>query len=194
MASSSKTASAGGSGLGEQRLLDGERGALVTGDCSFEGYTYAIDIRLSCGDERFDEELRLHTFKRHSHKHKKVFNDQLLSYREGRLWFDGYAQPHCIWVDDRQRLRLTTDGQSCTPFIFELRTVGHSLRNRDSSQCVVLSAADCGDHKWTGGKECGGVDHRYLPLSMGACDRALAFSFVREAEGCADEFPEQECF
>ena len=28
-------------------------GALVTEDCTYEGYAYAVDILLSCGSERF---------------------------------------------------------------------------------------------------------------------------------------------
>ena len=52
-------------------------GALITSNCMYESYTYAVDILLSCGDERFDEVLRLHTFKRHAWEHKKVFRDQI---------------------------------------------------------------------------------------------------------------------
>ena len=37
--------------------LDGQQGALVTSDCLYGTYTYAIDILLSCGNERLDDEL-----------------------------------------------------------------------------------------------------------------------------------------
>ena len=69
----------------------GMQGALVTTDCMFGDYPYAVDILLSCGDERFGEALRLHTFKRHAHDHRTIFADQRLTYRDDRLWFDGYA-------------------------------------------------------------------------------------------------------
>ena len=76
------------------------QGALVTSDCLFDNdYAYAIDIYWSCGDERFNNPLRLHTFKRHSRSHKMVFRDQLVTFRDNQLWFDAYNIPRCIEID-----------------------------------------------------------------------------------------------
>ena len=84
-------------------------GAVVTEDCMYEDYPYAVDILLSCGSERFGSELRLHTFKRHSHDHGRVFNDQRIAHRSQQLWFDGYSQPRCIRFTDDGRLMLESD-------------------------------------------------------------------------------------
>ena len=175
-------------------LLDGEEGALVTADCRFEDYSYAIDILLSCGSERFADELRLHTFKRHSHSHQRVFNDQRLTYRDGQLWFDAYATPRCVKTDPDGRLFLATNAAACASVVFTPHQGGHSIQDTESGRCVVLGGSDCDAHRATGGQECGGVDHRYLPLRMGDCTDALAFGFISQAASCVDEYPQAECF
>ena len=175
-------------------LLDGEEGALVTSDCRFEDYSYAIDILLSCGSERFADELRLHTFKRHSHSHQRVFNDQRLTYRDGQLWFDAYATPRCVKVDPDGRLFLATSAADCASVVFAPHEGGHLIQDTQSGLCVVLGESECDAHRSTGGQECGGVDHRYLPLRMGDCTDALAFAFSSQAASCADEYPQAACF
>lgn len=174
--------------------LDGEQGALVTTDCLYEDYEYAVDILLSCGAERFGEPLRLHTFKRHALDHGRVFNDQLLAHRDGRLWFDAYTPPRCVRVDASGRLVLSADPSACTAVVFAPAEEGHWLQDASTGRCAGLGTAACSDHRSTGGRECGGVDHRYLPLSMGDCSEALAFRFVSEARACAGEYPADACF
>ena len=89
-------------------LLDGSQGALVTRDCLFQNdYAYALDILLSCGSERFNADLRLHTFKRHARADRRVFNDQLVTYRSGgQLWFDEYSTPRCVQVQTNGSLLM----------------------------------------------------------------------------------------
>lgn len=172
----------------------GVEGALVTTDCMFRDYPYAVDILLSCGDERFGEALRLHTFKRHAHDHRAVFSDQRLTYRDSRLWFDGYAQPRCVKVDSRGQLMLDTRMERCTELVLD--TVGDQFRVLDASTglCAGLGGTECGAHEWTGGRECGGIDHRYLPLVMEDCANALGFVFAVAADPCGGEYPRSECF
>ena len=172
----------------------GVEGALVTRDCMFGDYPYAVDILLSCGDERFGEPLRLHTFKRHAHDHQSIFADQRLTYRDDRLWFDGYARPRCIQVDSRGRLMLDTRSERCTPFTLEATGDRFQLQDATTGLCAGLGGAACGAHEWTGGRECGGIDHRYLPLVMDDCASALGFVFSLEAESCSGEYPREECF
>ena len=174
--------------------LDGQQGALITSDCLYGTYTYAIDILLSCGNERLDDELRLHTFKRHSYAHKKIFNDQRITYRGQHLWFDSYTSPRCVWTDNQGRFYLSTDADDCAHFTFIADGTGYLLQDIDSGKCAGLGGTVCSDHQWTGGDECGGVDHRYLPLRLGDCADGLRFSFASVAEACADEYPESYCF
>ena len=154
----------------------------------------AIDILLSCGSERFGDELRLHTFKRHSHAHKQVFNDQLLTYRDQQLWFDAYTTPRCIQIDGSGRLQLTTQESQCSTI--ELVEEGNwfLLQDAESGACATLGGTQCNEHQWTGGRECGGIDHRYLPLVMADCSDGLLFTFATQAESCNAEYPEDECF
>ena len=157
-------------------LYDGLSGALVTYDCLFENdYPYAIDIYWSCGDERFNNALRLHTFKRHSYEHRKIFADQLLQYFNKRLWFKEYNPPRCIAVDEESgRLTLRTAPQECNEFQFLLDgddldgstpTPSAYIQEVSTEQCLTLgTGVTCNDDRSTGGSECGGVDHRFLPL------------------------------
>lgn len=176
------------------RPLDGAEGAIVTADCTFRDYEYAIDILLSCGDERFGEELRLHTFKRHAHDHRKVFNDQRLTHRDGQLWFDGYSTPRCVVIDTRGRLQLSTDAERCAPLVFQPQGDGHRLAEASGGRCAGLASGSCDDHASTGGRECGGISHRYLPLAMGPCSSALTFRFEADAGACDGEYPRDACF
>eukprot|EP00546_Thalassionema_frauenfeldii_P018324 CAMPEP_0178897040 /NCGR_PEP_ID=MMETSP0786-20121207/1520_1 /TAXON_ID=186022 /ORGANISM="Thalassionema frauenfeldii, Strain CCMP 1798" /LENGTH=244 /DNA_ID=CAMNT_0020567535 /DNA_START=1 /DNA_END=735 /DNA_ORIENTATION=- len=183
--------------------LEGRQGALVTSDCQFQNdYDYAIDILLSCGSERWNAPLRLHTFKRHSYNHQKIFNDQLLTFRQGNLWFDAYDQPRCIQIRSDGDLHLTQDASDCTEIEFVPTTIenGYGIRDAGTNLCVALDAASCGSDRSTGGRECGGMDHRYLPLGMKRCDdeASLMFRFEITAEDCsngaAKEFPSTRCF
>jgi hypothetical protein len=73
-----------------------------------------------------------------------------------------------------------------------------NIRQDVTGNCITLgsSSVDCNDDRSTGGSECGGVAHRYLPLGMGSCDDALSFRFETKAEDCTngDEFPGNSCF
>ena len=169
-------------------------GAIVTSDCIYEGYAYAIDILLSCGDERFDEVLRLHTFKQHAWEHNRVFRDQKLTYRDQNLWFDDYQIPRCVSIDGN-RLFLSTQEAFCTTLALDFQEDGiFVIRDTTTEQCATLGEVQCDEHEWTGGRECGGIDHRYLPLVMGNCDSALLFRFETEAASCSNEYPEEACF
>ncbi|MEC8193511.1 MAG: hypothetical protein VX127_12300 [Myxococcota bacterium] len=169
-------------------------GALVTEHCTYEGYPYAVDILLSCGSERFGSELRLHTFKRHSHAHAQVFNDQRIRHRDNQLWFDGYSQPRCIRFAPNGRLMLDTDGARCSTVALNPTSDGFQIAEPATGRCAGLGTAECSDHVFTGGRECGGIDHRYLPLTMGDCDNALSFRVELNAQACAAEYPESACF
>ncbi|CAB9516336.1 unknown protein [Seminavis robusta] len=196
-------------------LLEGMQGALVTRDCLFANgvyqYPYAIDIFWSCGDERFQEPLRLHTFKRHSRPHKLVFADQLLTYRDQqRLWFDAYNIPRCIRVmqdDDKNSLQVTSNADACASFDFlpilqSDNIQYYHIQEISTGKCMGLgSGNDCNSDESTGGSECGGVDHRFLPLVLmeDSCNTnsALAFAFETQAQDCANnrqEFPANSCF
>lgn len=177
----------------EQPFSDGTEGALVTGDCTYLDYEYAIDILLSCGDERFGQELRLHTFKRHAADHRAIFNDQRLTFRQGQLWFDAYSPPRCVSVQGG-RLMLGTDVTQCTGFVFLPIEGGGLLSDAESGQCAGLGDASCTSHQPTGGYECGGLQHRYLPLVMGDCAAGLRFEFRGESESCPGEYPQASCF
>ena len=170
-----------------------QQGALITSDCLFEDYTYAIDILLSCGNERFHDELRLHTFKKHSHDHAKVFNDQLLTYRNMQLWFDAYETPRCIEIKN-DKLFLSTDEDQCSDFELVGTPQNHSIKDIETGKCITLAISSCDQHQSTGGRECGGIDHRYLPIVMAQCTDALEFRFESTAASCDDEYPEDECF
>ena len=178
----------------EVPMFDGFSGALVTTNCMFQDYPYALDILLSCGNERFDAELRLHTFKRHSYPHQKVFNDQLLTYREGQLWFDAYESPFCIRIDAQGRFQLTREPSRCAAIQLVEDKGTFRVVDVSSGSCATLEDAACGDHRGTGGYECGGISHRYLPLIMGACDVALEFTFQDTAGSCSNEYPDDACF
>ena len=174
--------------------LSSKKGALVTADCKFEDYSYAIDILLSCGSEELGDALRLHTFKKHAHDHRKVFNDQLLTYRDGRLWFDAYDPPLCVKTNNDQQLGLSDQTQACS--MFDLIEDGHTfiIQNRNSGFCAGLGGSSCESHRPTGGYECGGISHRYLPLVFGDCDNALRFTWKEQADICTNEYPRNACF
>ena len=174
--------------------LDGVQAAIVTRACMYEDYAYAIDILLSCGDERFGEELRLHTFKRHSYAHRQVFNDQLITYRNQQLWFDAYNPKRCVQMSGEGQLLLTSDNAQCTKVQLMSQNEKYFIKDATTGLCAGLGDSQCLDHSGTGGDECGGIDHRYLPLEMGACSQALEFSFVTQADACGDEYPDEECF
>ena len=174
--------------------MDGIEGAFVTRDCMYRDYPYAIDILLSCGDERFGSELRLHTFKRHSVNHEAVFNDQRLTVRDEQLWFNAYARPRCVRMDGNGRLQLSTRANECTRWTFLPYAGGHRLQAHNNGQCVGMGEVRCADHRWTGGVECGGIEHRYLPLVMGDCEHALTFTIEDRATFCANESPRGACF
>ncbi len=188
------TGTAGSGGDGSSTAWEGREGALVTRDCLFEDYAYAVDILLSCGSERFDEPLRLHTYKRHAHAHQKVFADQRLTYRDGQLWYDGYRPSRCIRVDAVGQLRLTTEASDCTALRLAPAGIGFRIEDTSRGTCAGLGDVSCDGHRWTGGVECGGIEHRYLPLQMGDCGEALAFDLLTRADGCSGEYPEDACF
>ena len=169
-------------------------GAIVTRDCMYETYPYAIDILLSCGSERFDAALRLHTLKRHSHDHRKVFADQRIAHRDQQLWFDGYGVARCVRFAEEGRLMLETDAAQCSTVALQPLIDGFRLSDPATGRCAGLGDAQCEDHAFTGGRECGGTDHRYLPLLMGNCDAALTFGVQTEAQNCSDEYPDPTCF
>ena len=111
-------------------------GAVVTSNCMYEGYAYAIDILLSCGDERFDEVLRLHTFKQHAWEHSRIFRDQKLTYRDENLWFDDYQTPRCVSIDGN-RWFLSTQEASCTQFALDFQEDNSFvIRNAATDQCA----------------------------------------------------------
>ena len=170
------------------------RGALVTADCIFEGYSYAIDILLSCGIEQFGDALRLHTFKKHAYEHRKVFSDQLLTYREGQFWFDAYDPPLCVQTNSDQQLELAEQAQACSTFDLIEDGQAFIIQNRKSGLCAGLSSFSCDSHRSTGGSECGGVSHRYLPLVFGDCDDALHFTWRYQVDVCTNEYPTDACF
>ena len=169
-------------------------GAVVTEDCTYGDYPYAVDILLSCGSERFGSELRLHTFKRHSHAHARVFNDQRISHRDQQLWFDGYSQPQCIRFAADGRLLLESNRDQCSVVALNPTSDGFRIAEPATGRCAGLGTAECRDHAFTGGRECGGTDHRYLPLTMGDCDSALSFRIETDAQSCASEYPGPACF
>ena len=178
--------------------MDGESGAIVTTDCLFQDYGYAIDIYWSCGSEKFNNPLRLHTFKRHSLGHKLIFADQKITYRERVLWFEEYSTPRCISISDGD-LTLDTVDSKCHEFVLDGSENGFIIRQVTTGECITFgsSSTNCDDDKSTGGRECGGVDHRFLPLGMGSCNEALTFRFETTAEDCTngkEEFPGNSCF
>ena len=120
-----------------------QQGALVTSDCLYRDYAYAIDILLSCGSEVFGDALRLHTLKKHTHEHRKVFNDQLLTYRDGKLWFDAYETPLCLQTRNDQQLGLADSSQACSTF--DLIEAGDAfvIQNRNSGLCAGLGGSVC---------------------------------------------------
>ena len=114
------------------------QGAIVTADCLFGDYPYAIDILLSCGSEETGAPLRLHTFKRHAHDHRLVFNDQRITYREGLLWFDTYRPALCLAVSDDAQLRLVSEENDCTSFTLRERDDVFMIQAVDSQLCAGL--------------------------------------------------------
>ena len=94
----------------------------------------------SCGDEVFDEELRLHTFKKHAHEHRKVFNDQLLTYRDNQLWFDALQSPRCVTISNN-RLFLSTNASQCAAFVLLDSQQGFVIQERNSEKCMTLGNA-----------------------------------------------------
>ncbi|MEE2755423.1 MAG: hypothetical protein VYA30_02125 [Myxococcota bacterium] len=174
--------------------LDGQSGALVTRDCEYRTYPYAVDILLSCGDERFGQMLRLHTFKRHAHGHRRVYNDQLITYRDQRLWFDAYDIARCVTIDNRGRMGLSIEAARCARLDLVQNANGFLIRESSANRCAGLGTAQCDDHQFTGGRECGGVQHRYLPIVMGDCNSALQFRFEARADFCEGFLPEPACF
>ena len=154
------------------------------------------DVFCSCGSERFGNALRLHTFKRHSLNHELVFADQLITYRNKYLWFEEYSTPRCISIDGGE-LYLHTSSSNCDEFQLDGNSGSFEIRHESSGNCITLDGSDCKDDQSTGGRECGGVDHRFLPLGMGSCDDALSFRFEDKAEDCTngeDEYPGSSCF
>ena len=126
-----------------------------------------------------------------------VFRDQLVTYRDNQLWFDAYNIPRCIQVEGDE-LHLSSIDSDCT--IFELLSTSVSdflIQDASTGNCMGLGGANCNSDRSTGGRECGSVDHRYLPLEMGNCNDALRLRFETEAQDCAnneDERPENACF
>ena len=203
--------------------FDGMKGAIVTNDCIYNDgdYPYAIDIFWSCGSEQFNEPLRLHTFKRHSYSHKRIFNDQLITYRNKQLWFENYDTPRCIRINEEGELLLTNDSSYCSLFTFISARGQDQQHNEEfyitssiddgtttTTQCLGLGNDDtvnCNSDRSTGGNECGGIDHRYLPLvmKMNDCDdldstKPLRFHFEIQAQDCSNnknEYPNNDlCF
>ena len=117
-------------------------GAVVTEDCTYEDYPYAVDILLSCGSERFGSELRLHTFKRPRHAHARVFNDQRLTHRDQQLWFDGYSQPRCIRFAADGRLVLESDGDRCSSVALNPANGGFRIAEPTTGRCAGLGTAE----------------------------------------------------
>lgn len=140
------------------------QGALVTSDCLFEGYTYAIDILLSCGDERFDDVLRLHTFKRHSHDHSKIFNDQLITYKNRQLWFDAYDIPRCIEISNN-KLYLSTSENECSNFELVDAQQNYFIREVETETCITLGISSCEQHQSTEGESVEELIIDICPLS-----------------------------
>mmetsp|Transcript_15734 Transcript_15734/g.38749 ORF Transcript_15734/g.38749 Transcript_15734/m.38749 type:complete len:417 (-) Transcript_15734:246-1496(-) len=175
-------------------LLNGESGAIVTYDCRFQDYGYAIDIYWSCGDERFGNALRLHTFKRHSQSHRLIFADQKITFRDGILWYEEYSTRRCISISGGE-LYLRSSASNCDEFVLDGSSSSFKIRRVANGDCIVTTG--CNDDESTGGSECGGLDHRFLPLEMGSCGGALNFRFQTRAEDCTngrDEYPENACF
>ena len=77
-------------------------------------------------------------------------------------------------------------------------TTQFTIQTSGIAECVTLgSGTNCNDDRSTGGRECGGVDHRYLPLRIGYCSEALVFQFESRAEDCTNgrtEYPDNQCF
>jgi len=171
---------------------------MVTRDCLFQDYGFAIDIYWSCGDERFNNPLRLHTFKRHSRSHHLLFADQKITYRDQILWFEEYSAPRCISIRGGE-LILRTSSSNCDRFNLDGSANSFEIQQVSIGDCITFgsTSVDCNDDESTGGSECGGSDHRFLPLGMGSCNNALNFKFESRAEDCsngANEFPGSSCF
>ena len=126
--------------------------------------------------------------------HTQIFNDQRLSVRDGRLWFEAYEPPRCILVDEQGQLGLSTRSQACNRWRFLPHAGGFRLQHQTTAQCVGLGSTPCTAHRWTGGVECGGIEHRYLPLAMGACIDGLTFQRQARVLGWANEYPDATCF
>lgn len=166
----------------------------MTYDCLFQDYGYAIDIYWSCGDERFGNALRLHTFKRHSQSHRLIFADQKITFRDGILWFQEYSTPRCIQIRNGE-LYLRSSSSNCDNFVLDGSESNFKVRRVGAGDCVRTT--NCNNDESTGGEECGGLDHRFLPLEMGSCNNALKFRFRTRAEDCTNgrgEYPENACF
>ena len=171
-------------------------GALVTAGCVYEGYEYAIDVYWSCGSEQWGQPLRLHTYKRHAYPDRAIFADQLITMRSGgQLWFDSYSTPRCVAVDSAGELQLRTWGGACTSFVLSSAATAGQYELKSGGRCVVITA-NCWDRGWTGGRECGGVLHMYLPIQLQACSATTTTTFriSTQADYCAGEFPGSGCF
>lgn len=171
-------------------------GALVTSNCVYAGYDYAIDVYWSCGSEQWDRPLRLHTYKRHSYSDRAVFADQLITMRGGgQLWFDSYSTPRCVVADSAGDLQLSTSSGACTRFALSATATAGRYELKSGNRCVVITTS-CGNRGWTGGRECGGVLHMYLPIRLQACSPATTTTFwiSTQADYCASEYPGSSCF
>lgn len=121
-----------------------------------------------------------------------------MSYRDGILWFEEYSTSRCIVVANGE-LKLSTSASQCQNFnLAAVSTAQFTIQTNGSGECVTLgSGTNCDDDRSTGGRECGGVDHRYLPLRIGSCSEALTFQFESTAEDCTNgrtEYPGNACF
>jgi hypothetical protein len=157
-------------------------GALVSSDCTYSDYPYALDIEYSCGSERFNQPLRMHTFKRN--RQRRIYSDQLITYKtDGTLWYESYNSPRCIYINNSNRLRLTTSENRCDNF--DLTSQGW-LKDINSGLCASMES--CDELKFTGGYECDDVRHYYLDIEMTNCDNLSTKFEVREdADFCANQ-------
>ena len=107
---------------------------------------------------------------------------------------DARFRSRCAAQIQARALRERSPRYACSTFALRERDGRFSIQANESGFCAGLGEATCEQHRSTGGSECGGIDHRYLPLVFGDCGQALMFSFTDEATFCEDEFPGQSCF
>ena len=127
-----------------------------------------------------------------------------MTYKNKILFFDEYDTSRCVSIDDDGDLRLNSASSQCDEFNL---VVSEENGNDEKFYIQLLSTGECftmgdgvgcNDDRSTGGNECSGVDHRFLPLKMGSCNnQALSFQFETKAEDCANgqnEYPSSSCF